>query len=179
MYSAMNSAVIGVQISEQATVERWPVPPGPEVRTPAHTKHLGWYLEFESRVTHRQPQGRASWPRTAWARSGSSGRRSGRPPAPASLQSQRSSTPAPSGARGASMQHLAPRRNPEGWKGHFSLGIRILILHFPENTARVATRLAHSHIPNGRPSCSCQTKNQEFARSDRSAPAWRGSDRRR
>ena len=22
-----------------------------KLRTPAHTKHLGWYLEFESRVT--------------------------------------------------------------------------------------------------------------------------------
>ena len=26
-------------------------PPGLKVRTPAHTKHPGWYLEFESRVT--------------------------------------------------------------------------------------------------------------------------------
>ena len=27
-------------------------PPELKVRTPAHTKHSGWYLEFESRVTH-------------------------------------------------------------------------------------------------------------------------------
>ena len=26
-------------------------PPELKVRTPAHTKHSGWYLEFESRVT--------------------------------------------------------------------------------------------------------------------------------
>ena len=26
-------------------------PPEPKVRTPAHTRQLGWYLEFESRVT--------------------------------------------------------------------------------------------------------------------------------
>ena len=30
------------------------IPPELKVRTPAHTKHMGWYLEFESRVkTHR------------------------------------------------------------------------------------------------------------------------------
>ena len=29
------------------------VPPELKVRTPAHTKNLGWYVEFESRVTHR------------------------------------------------------------------------------------------------------------------------------
>ena len=28
-------------------------PPELKVRTPAHTKQLGWYVEFESRVTHR------------------------------------------------------------------------------------------------------------------------------
>ena len=28
-------------------------PPELKVRAPAHTKHLGWYLEFESRVTRR------------------------------------------------------------------------------------------------------------------------------
>ena len=41
----------------------WPArplcPPELKVRTPAHTKHLGWYLEFEFRVTHRTA-GRAS-----------------------------------------------------------------------------------------------------------------------
>ena len=28
-------------------------PPELKVRTPEYTKHLGWYVEFESRVTHR------------------------------------------------------------------------------------------------------------------------------
>ena len=28
-------------------------PPEPKVSTPAHTKHLGWYLEFEFRVSTR------------------------------------------------------------------------------------------------------------------------------
>ena len=28
-------------------------PPELKVRTPAHTKQLGWYVEFEFRVTHR------------------------------------------------------------------------------------------------------------------------------
>ena len=28
-------------------------PPELKVRTPAHTKHQGWHLEFEFRVTHR------------------------------------------------------------------------------------------------------------------------------
>ena len=29
--------------------------PERKVRTPAHTKHLRWYVEFESQVTHRRP----------------------------------------------------------------------------------------------------------------------------
>ena len=53
--------------------------------------------------------------------------------------------PAPSRAnkklasRGAPMQHLAPRRNPEGCKQRpFRLsGNRILVSHFPESAARV------------------------------------------
>ena len=43
-------------------------PPELKVRTPAHTKHLGWYLVFESRVTHRS-RGRALGSRHLdWAR---------------------------------------------------------------------------------------------------------------
>ena len=38
-------------------------PPKLKVRTPAHAKHLGWYLEFEFRVTQTQSAVRptASW----------------------------------------------------------------------------------------------------------------------
>ena len=33
-----------------------------KVRTPAHTKQLGWYVEFESRVTHRRRvRGAITW----------------------------------------------------------------------------------------------------------------------
>ena len=39
--------------STKAAVPCSCAPPGTQSRTPAHTKHLGWYLEFEFRVTHR------------------------------------------------------------------------------------------------------------------------------
>ena len=65
----------------------------------------------------------------------------------------RPSLPAPSGAnkksfpRGAPMHHLAPRQNPERSKSHFSLWIRILIVPFRDNTARVATAVATRSPP--------------------------------
>ena len=55
--------VCGRRLGERADVRRQRVleacvpPPELKVRTPAHTKQPGWYLEFESRVTHRCTRG--------------------------------------------------------------------------------------------------------------------------
>ena len=50
------SSVQGVDlvITPQWSVSRI-CPPELKVRTPAHTKHLGWYNEFEFQVTHGNP----------------------------------------------------------------------------------------------------------------------------
>ena len=46
-------------------------PPELKVKTAAHAKHLGWYLDFESRVMHRS---RLDWARLVDPRPSAKGR---------------------------------------------------------------------------------------------------------
>ena len=43
----------GVTVADRRQQASVLCPPKLKVRTPAHTKHLGWYLGFQFRVTHR------------------------------------------------------------------------------------------------------------------------------
>ena len=48
-----------VTCNRPAVIGRWPADPQPyvpelKVKTPAHTKQLGWYVQFEFRGTHRE-----------------------------------------------------------------------------------------------------------------------------